>query len=485
MALQIYNVLNRDKIPFEPLVEGKINMYVCGPTVQDFAHLGHAKNYVSFDIMNRYLRWRGYDVLYVQNITDVGHLLDTGEDRILKKARQLAARPMQIVETYTKHYFDDMDALGIMRADISPRASAHIPEQIKMTELLLEKGHAYEVNGSVYFDVRSWDDYGKLSNRRVDDQEAGTREAVRDEKRNPEDFALWKGAEPEHILRWDSPWGEGFPGWHIECSAMAKKYLGPTFDIHGGGIDNIFPHNECEIAQSEAAHGESFANYWILVGSLMVSGPDGIPVKMSKSLGNFVRVKDALADYAPHVIRTFIANGHYSNPITYSDDSLEGAKAGWTRIASAVHLTRELMLTAPDSDEGNSIEDVLQQTEEKFIAAMDDDFNAPMALAALHEMTREVNGLLNSDFTVGASVLQKIDETYMKLGHDILGIVPDHTIDYNPEREADLIRLLIEMRAKARSDKDFATSDRIRDYLTERGVSLEDRPDKSTFWRTF
>ena len=485
MALQIYNVLNREKVPFEPLVEGKISMYVCGPTVQDFSHIGHAKSYVSFDIINRYLRWRGYDVLYVQNITDVGHLLDTGEDRILKKARQLAARPMQIVETYTKHYFDDMDALGIMRADISPRASAHIPEQIKMTELLIEKGHAYEVNGSVYFDVRSFADYGKLSNRRVDDQASGSREAVRDEKRNPEDFALWKGAEPEHILRWDSPWGEGFPGWHIECSAMAKKYLGKTFDIHGGGIDNIFPHNECEIAQSEAAHGEAFANYWILVGSLMVSGDDGIPVKMSKSLGNFVRVKDALEDYAPQVIRTFIANGHYSNPITYGDDSLEGAKAGWTRIASAVHLNRELMLTAPDSDAGNGIEAVLQQTEEKFITAMDDDFKAPMALAALHEMTREVNSLLNSGTQVGAGVLQKIDEAYMTLGHDIMGIVPAHTIDYNPQREADLIRLLIEMRGQARENKDFATSDRIRDYLTERGVSLEDRPDKSTFWRTF
>ena len=483
MAIQIYNVLNREKKAFEPLTEGKVNMYVCGPTVQDFAHLGHAKTYVTFDIINRYLRYSGYDVLYVQNLTDVGHLLDTGEDRILKKARQQAAKPMQIVETYTKHYFDDMDALGVKRPDISPRASGHIPEQIKMTETLIEQGHAYEVNGSVYFDVSSWPEYGKLSNRKVEEQEAGSREAVREEKRSPEDFALWKRAEPEHILRWDSPWGEGFPGWHIECSAMAKKYLGATFDIHGGGIDNIFPHNECEIAQSEAATGEDFARYWILVGSLMVAGIDGIPVKMSKSLGNFIRIKDALEEYHPQVIRTFIANGNYRKGITYSDEAMEAAANGWGRIAYAVHLLREKMLHAPDGDMGNQIETVLDETRQHFIAAMDDDFNAPAALASLYDMTREVNSLLNGDVEVGAGVLQKIDETYMELGHGILGVVPEHTVDYDPEREADLIRLLTELRSDARAEKDFETSDRIRDYLSERGITLEDRPEGWTFWR--
>ena len=234
-------------------------MYVCGPTVYDHAHIGHAKTYVSFDMIVRYLRFSGYDVLYVQNLTDVGHLLDTGEDRILKKARQAQSRPMQIVETYARSYFEEMDALGVVRPDISPRASGHIPEQIEMIETLIAKGTAYESgDGNVYFDVRSWPDYGKLSNRRLEEQEAGTREEVREDKRNPEDFALWKKAEPEHILRWDSPWGVGFPGWHIECSAMAQKYLGETFDIHGGGIDNIFPHNECEIAQSEAANDADF-----------------------------------------------------------------------------------------------------------------------------------------------------------------------------------------------------------------------------------
>ncbi|NDJ62466.1 MAG: cysteine--tRNA ligase, partial [Chloroflexi bacterium] len=276
MSLRIFNVLGREKQVFEPLEPGRVSMYVCGPTVYDHAHIGHAKNYIAFDVIVRYLRYSGNDVLYVQNLTDVGHLLDTGEDRILRKAAQLQAGPMQIVETYTRSYFADMDALGVQRPDISPRASGHIPEQIKMIEKLIEQKHAYAIDGNVYFDVTTDPDYGKLSNRRIDQQEAGSREAVRTEKRNPEDFALWKRADPEHILRWDSPWGEGFPGWHIECSAMALKYLGPTFDIHGGGIDNIFPHNESEIAQSECANGATFARYWMLVGSLTVDG-----VKMS------------------------------------------------------------------------------------------------------------------------------------------------------------------------------------------------------------
>ena len=285
MALRIFNVLGREKQEFVPLVPGKVTMYVCGPTVYDHAHIGHAKTYVAFDVIVRYLRYSGLDVLYVQNLTDVGHLLDSGEDRILRKAAQTQAKPMQIVETYARSYFEDMDALGVTRPDISPRASGHVPEQIRMIETLIAKGHAYEADGSVYFDVTSAPEYGKLSNRRIDQQEAGAREAVRGEKRNPEDFALWKKADPEHILRWDSPWSEGFPGWHIECSAMALKYLGPTFDIHGGGIDNIFPHNESEIVQSECANDADFARYWMLVGSLTLDS-----IKMSKSLGNILSV---------------------------------------------------------------------------------------------------------------------------------------------------------------------------------------------------
>ncbi|RMF77285.1 MAG: cysteine--tRNA ligase [Chloroflexi bacterium] len=485
MPLQIFNVLGREKQLFEPLEEGRVGMYVCGPTVYDHAHLGHAKTYVAFDTIVRYLRYSGYDVLYVQNITDVGHLLDTGEDRILKKARQIQAVPMQIVETYTRSYFEDMDALHVVRPDISPRASGHVPEQIKMIEELIASGHAYVVDGSVYFDVSTAPEYGKLSNRKIDAQQAGWREGVNTDKRNPEDFALWKKAEPEHIMRWDSPWGEGFPGWHIECSAMARKYLGPTFDIHGGGIDNLFPHNECEIAQSESANGAPFARYWVLTGSLQVSDADGIPVKMSKSLGNFVTVKDALKQYRPEVIRFFIQTSHYAGPVIYSNDSMTSARGGWERIYHAVRLTEQMMNSAPEGDDGNAFLERLEQARAAFGAAMDDDFNTPKALATLQELTRDVNNLLNSDATVGLSVLQAIHETYDNLAGDVLGIMPQNGVTpmTDGDREAGLIELLIELRAKARAEKNYAESDRIRDALAELGVVLEDRPD-GTIWRT-
>lgn len=479
MALKIYNVLGRDKQEFIPLEPGRVGMYVCGPTVQDYAHLGHAKTYVSFDVIARYLRYSGYDVLYVQNITDVGHLLDTGEDRILKKAAALQARPMQIVEHYTRSYFEDMDALGIQRPDISPRASGHVPEQLKMIQTLIDKGHAYVANGSVYFDVTSDPDYGKLSNRRIDMQEAGSRESVRDEKRNPEDFALWKKAEPEHILRWESPWGEGFPGWHIECSAMAKKYLGATFDIHGGGVDNIFPHNESEIAQSECANEVDFARYWILTGSLTVDG-----IKMSKSLGNFITIKDALKKHRPEVIRMFVFSAHYSSPVDYTEEALAAAAGGWERLYGAVRLARQMQAAAPEGDAGNGILPRLEQTEAEFKAAMDDDFNAPKAVAALQELTRDVNTLLNGGTPVGRATLDAIVGTYQTLAGDVLGLIPaQDAASGDGQREAGLVELLISLRADARQKKDFATSDRIRDELKALGVILEDRAD-GTVWRT-
>ena len=484
MALQIFNVLGREKQAFVPINEGHVNMYVCGPTVYDHAHLGHAKTYVSFDTIVRYLRYSGNDVLYVQNLTDVGHLLDSGEDRILRKARQSEATPMQIVETYARSYFDDMDALGVQRPDISPRASAHIPEQIEMIQELIAKECAYEVDGNVYFDVTSDDDYGKLSNRSLDDQEAGTRENVREEKRHPADFALWKKAEPEHILRWNSPWGWGFPGWHIECSAMSRKYLGKTFDIHGGGIDNIYPHNENEIAQSECANDAAFANYWMLVGSLMVPDAEGIPTKMSKSLGNYVTVKDALAKNRPEVIRMFILSAHYSNPVTYHDDSLVAAAGGWERLYGAVRQTRQRMNSASEGDEGNSFSERLDKARDDFKVAMDDDFNAPRALAVLQELTREVNTLLNGGTSVGLSTLDAINKTYTELGGGVLGIIPqsDAAAGSNGQREAGLIELLIQMRADARAQKNYAESDRIRNELARLGVTLEDGP-RGTIWR--
>ncbi len=477
MSLKIYNVLTRQKEAFVPVAPGKVNIYVCGPTVYDYSHIGHAKTYVSFDVVVRYLRFSGNDVLYVQNITDVGHMLDTGEDRILKKARQASALPMQVVETYARAYFGDMDALGVRRPDISPRASGHIPEQIAMIEKLLADGHAYVVDGSVYFDVASFPEYGKLSGRVIEDLEEGARVIVREEKRHPADFALWKRAEPEHILRWPSPWGDGFPGWHIECSAMAAKYLGETFDIHGGGIDNIFPHNECEIAQSEAAHDAPFARYWMLTGSLTLEG-----VKMSKSLGNTLTIKDALARWRPEAIRAFILSSHYSSPVDFSDEAIEAAYKGWQRIWGAVNLTRDQMRRAAPSEASAAVTDMLTAARAQFIERMDDDFNTPAALAVLQDVTRQVNTLLNEGGPQTLATLETIDAFYRDLGGEVLGIVPERAESAaDAAREDGLVRLLIDLRAEARAKKDWGTGDTIRNRLKELGVVLEDRADGTTW----
>lgn len=478
MTLKIYNVLTREKERFEPLQEGKVNMYVCGPTVYDYPHVGHAKTYVSFDVVVRYLRYLGYDVLYVQNITDVGHLLDGGEDRVLRKARQTSSLPMQIVEKYTRIYFDNMDALNVLRPDISPRASAHVPEQIEMVKLLLQKGHAYEANGSVYFDVSSFPDYGKLSGRVLEEQEEGARVAVLEEKRHSADFALWKRAEPEHILRWNSPWGEGFPGWHVECSAMSGKYLGHTFDIHGGGIDNIFPHNECEIAQSEAAHDAPFARYWMLTGSLTLQG-----IKMSKSLGNTLTVEEALHRWRPQAIRTFVLSSHYRSPIDFSEEAVNAAEKGWQRLWGAVQLVRSQRASAPEGDVQEEVQAMLQKARRNFEEKMDDDFNAPAALGVLQELTRDVNTMLNEDRALSSDSLQAIDDLYRRLAGDVLGLIPDQPQrGASVEREEGLIRLLIDLRAEARANREWAKADQIRDHLGELGVMLEDRPDE-TIWK--
>jgi cysteinyl-tRNA synthetase len=478
MPLIIYNTLTRKKEEFRPIVEGRVRMYVCGPTVYDYSHLGHAKTYVAFDSIVRYLRWRGYTVSYVQNITDVGHLLDSGEDRILKGAARERVEPMEIVEKYTRAYFEDMDALGVQRPDISPRASAHIPEQIEIVKKLLADEHAYEVNGSVYFDVSSFPDYGKLSGRRVEEQEEGTRETVRSDKRHPEDFALWKNAAPEHILRWPSPWGWGFPGWHIECSAMSAKYLGDTFDIHGGGVDNIFPHNECEIAQSEAATGKPFANYWLLTGSLTVDG-----VKMSKSLGNFVTIKDMLKKHRPEAVRFFILSGHYRSPIDFSDEALGAAAKGWERLTGPALAVRE-RLRSPNLSTGNdaAIAQAVAEARANFVEAMNDDFNSPAAMAGLFDFNKIVNTLLNSEAPITRETLETIDAFYRETGGQVLGVIPDRvSASADGAREAGLIRLLIELRAEARQRKDFAAADSIRNRLTDLGVTLEDGKDGTTW----
>ncbi|MGH2522022.1 MAG: cysteine--tRNA ligase [Anaerolineales bacterium] len=481
MTLVIYNTLTRKKEEFVPLVEGRVHLYVCGPTVYDHAHIGHAKTYVAFDVIVRYLRHLGYRVRYVQNITDVGHLLDTGEDRILRGAARERIEPMEVVERYARSYFEDMDALGVRRPDISPRASAHIPEQIEMIKTLIEHGHAYETEGgSVYFDVSSFPQYGKLSGRKVEELEASGRvtSAAREEKRHPEDFALWKKAEPEHILRWPSPWGWGYPGWHIECSAMSIKYLGQTFDIHGGGIDNIFPHNECEIAQAEAATHQLFARYWMLTGSLTVDG-----VKMSKSLGNFVTIKDLLKKYKPEALRFFILTGHYRNPIDFSDEALEATRKGWERAVGPALAVRERLRT-PYLGDGSSTEvtAALAEIKSNFVEAMNDDFNAPAAMTALFDLSKLANTLLNADTPPGRGALEAMDALYHELGGEVLGILPQQAASAaSAAREAGLIRLLVEMRAEARQRKDFAQSDAIRDQLKRLGVILEDGKEGTTW----
>jgi cysteinyl-tRNA synthetase len=481
MSLTIYNVLSREKEVFKPITEGQVMMYVCGPTVYDNSHLGHAKTYVSFDVVVRWLRYSGLAVRYVQNITDVGHLLDNGEDRILKGARREKVEPMEIVERYMRSYFEDMDALGVTRPNISPRASAHIPEQIEMIQELMAKDHAYEVNGSVYYSVESFKEYGKLSGRHVEEMEAGKRIAVRDEKRHPMDFALWIKAPSNHVLQWSSPWGRGYPGWHIECSAMSTKYLGDTFDIHGGGVDNIFPHNECEIAQSEGAHDAAFAHYWMLTGTLLADG-----VKMSKSLGNFVTIKDALKTYRPEALRTFILSGLYRSPADYSTSALDAATKGAERINTAYRRVRAELAHAQAGDAATNgrLMDMLDQSRMRFTSAMNDDFNAPLALAALFDMSKDLNGAIDEG-SASQSVLEQAGAIYSELGGDVLGVLATEsaaTGNGDVEREARLIQLMIDLRLEARNAKDYARADAIRNQLAQIGVILEDGP-KGTLYR--
>ncbi len=480
MALKVYNTLTRQREEFSPLHPGSVGIYVCGPTVYDHAHIGHAKGYISFDTIVRYLRYLGYKVRYVQNITDVGHLTDDadeGEDKILQRAAREEVQPMELVETFMRSYFEDMDALNVIRPDISPRASGHMTEQIALIQTLLERGFAYEVDGSVYFSVESFPEYGKLSGRRVEELEEGARVAVNPEKRNPADFALWKRAEPGHILRWPSPWGWGYPGWHLECSTMAMKYLGQTVDIRGGGLENIFPHNECEIAQSEAATGKPFARYWLHWNMVTVDG-----VKMGKSLGNFTTIKQALQKYSPLAIRFFILTSHYRSPLDFSEEALKGAARGLERLHGTVRLVRAQLQTAPPGDASPMLEDMLSQHKAQFLAAMDDDFNTATAIGILFDLNREVNALLRGESPVTRGSLAAVDALYRELGSQILGIIPEQMEELGGGMEVPLIETLIEVRQKLREDRRWELSDSIRDRMNELGITLEDRSDGTT-WR--
>lgn len=482
MSLVVYNSLTRQKEEFVPLVPGYVGMYVCGPTVYSHSHLGHAKSYVSFDVIVRYLRFLGYKVLYIQNITDVGHLTDNaddGEDKMIRQARLERVHPMQIAEQITRSYFDDMDALNVLRPDISPRASGHIPEQIALIEQLIEKGFAYVVDGSVYFDVQKFSDYGKLSGRTLEDAIEGTRVELRSEKRHPADFALWKKAEKGHIMRWKSPWGEGYPGWHIECSAMSMKYLGESFDIHGGGMDNRFPHHECEIAQSECATGKPFVKYWLHNNLVTINGQ-----KMSKSLGNFITLKEIFEKYHPGVVRFLILQSHYRSTLDFSDGALHAAQAGYEKLSHTLANVRLEMHKASESDGSSELPFNLDLFEKRFREAMDDDFNTPQALAVLFDMTKEVNQLLSLSHGHTRAVLSAIEKKYVELGGNILGLFyeTERFAKQAPETEAPLVELLLYVRSEIRKQKLWALSDEIREKLKALGYIIEDKKEGTT-WR--
>ncbi|MDI6449405.1 cysteine--tRNA ligase [Anaerobaca lacustris] len=489
MALQLHNSLTRRKEAFRPLEEGRVGIYVCGPTVYGHAHLGHAKSYVSFDVLVRYLRYLGYNVTYVQNITDVGHLTDDadeGEDKIAKAAAKERVHPMALAELYTRSFFEDMDRLCCVRPDISPRASGHVIEQIELVRTLVEKGYAYEVNGSVYFDVARFKAYGKLSGRNIEEMIAGARIEPSPDKRNPVDFALWKRAEPNHIMQWPSPWGVGYPGWHLECSVMAMKYLGRTIDIHGGGLENQFPHHECEIAQSEAANDAPFVRFWLHNNMVTVDGQ-----KMGKSLNNFITLKQAFAGnherltkaYEPLAIRQLILQSHYRSPLDFSDAALHAADSGYQRIAEAVRSLRKQLKVASEGSMDQDVAGQLDALKAKFEEAMNDDLNTSVALSVLFDLVRLTNTLAGS---ATRETLGAVDDLFTRLGGDVLGIVKP---EYEQQPDADetqrcelAVEILIELRNEARMRRDYAFADDIRERLGSAGIALEDSPT-GTGWK--
>ncbi|GAA5512600.1 cysteine--tRNA ligase [Deinococcus carri] len=473
-GIVLYDTMQRQKVPFVPSVPGRVGMYLCGPTVYSDAHLGHAKKEVAFDVIRRALLHFGYDVRYVTNVTDVGHLqndADEGEDKLLARARLEQLEPMEVADKYFWSFVRDMDALNILKPSINPRATGHIPEQIALIQELIDRGHAYVSDGSVYFDVRSWPEYGKLSGRRLDDLEEGTREAVREEKRDPRDFALWKKAEPAHIMRWESPWSVGFPGWHIECSAMSLKYLGEGFDIHGGGLDLEFPHHEAEIAQSEAA-GHPFARYWMHNNMLTINGE-----KMSKSKGNFTTLKDLLAQHDPMVIRFLLVGSHYRSITEFSDAAFESARSGYRRLTDALHEVERRLETAPEKNDPALREKIAAHVRE-FEDAMRDDFNTPRAVAALFGLTTDMNAALGAG-EVGREALEAARDAYRTLGGDVLGLFAQGAAERQDETQVvdALMDLVLQARQHYRLNKQYAQADELRDTLAAVGVTVEDTRD--------
>ncbi|MBC7124492.1 MAG: cysteine--tRNA ligase [Bacteroidales bacterium] len=479
--IAIYNTLTRKKEVFEPLNPPHVGLYVCGPTVYGDPHLGHARPAITFDLLFRYLKHLGYKVRYVRNITDVGHLendADEGEDKIAKKARLEQLEPMEVVQYYTDRYHSAMKLLNVLPPSIEPRASGHIIEQIELVKKIIDNGFAYERNGSIYFDVVKYNkkhNYGILSGRNIDDLMANTRQLDgQDEKQNPFDFALWKKASPQHIMRWPSPWSEGFPGWHLECSAMSTKYLGEPFDIHGGGMDLLFPHHECEIAQSVAANGKQAVRYWMHNNMITINGQ-----KMGKSLGNFITLEELFTGthrlleqaYSPMTIRFFMLQAQYRSTLDFSNEALQAADKGLARLMAA---NRQLDRIKPSATSSVRV-DLLK---EKVYEALNDDLNSPVAIAVLFDWVRQINLLAEGKETINESDLHELKSFFRTVIFDILGLVDEHTSgSKHAELTAKLVEMLLSMRMEAKQRKDFATSDRIRDELAKLGVIVRDRKD--------
>ena len=475
MVLKVYNTQTKSKEEFIPLVQGKVGMYVCGPTVYDDCHVGHARSYVAFDVIRRYLEYKGLKVTYVQNFTDV-------DDKIINRAREKGVPPLVLSEKYIQEYYRDMGALNIRKATVHPKASEVIPDMINVVKGLIDKGYAYEVNGSVYFEVeKAKDIFGKLRHQSLDDMKDGARIEVDSEKRSPKDFALWKTAKPGEIS-WKSPWGEGRPGWHIECSTMANKYLGYTLDIHGGGMDLIFPHHESEILQSETYNEEPFVRYWLHNGFVEIDSE-----KMSKSLGNFFTVKDVIDKFEPMVVRFFLVYTHYRSPIDFSDKALEEAKRSFRRLRN---LRTDLLDMVGELEEGvipdfgepaDEVLDLAFSTKKEFIEAMDDDFNTRIAVATLFNMDSAVKEL-KSKGVFGKADAYVILSMFQELSN-ILGLdyrKPELEIEEG-ELATDLIELLLEVRARAREEKNWEMADHIRERMKEMGIELED--GEETTWK--
>jgi len=484
--LQITNSLSGQKEAFVPIHPQKVGMYVCGPTVYSDVHLGNCRTFLSFDLIFRYLSHLGYSVRYVRNITDAGHLendADEGEDKIAKKARIEQVEPMEVVQRYTVGFRDIMRRFNALPPSIEPTATGHIVEQISMIEDLISKGYAYEIGGSVYFDVPNYmergGNYGVLSGRVTDELFHNTRELDgQSEKRSPLDFALWKKAGPAHIMRWKSPWGEGFPGWHLECSAMGNKYLGETFDIHGGGMDLKFPHHECEIAQSQAAHGKPPVRYWLHGNMLTLNGK-----RMSKSSGNTLLPMElfeggnSLLDkpYAPSVVRFFMMQAHYRSVLDFSNEALSAAEKGYQRLMEAIERLESVQAKGSESDLSEWM-----QWEASCYEALDDDFNSPILIAHLFDAVRKINALSDGKLEISGPSLDRLRESMHVFAFEILGLEKPEAAPTETGIDG-LVQLLIELRLSARSDRDWALSDRIRDRLLELGIALKDTKD-GTEW---